>query len=190
MDRREAISRVALLLGGTVIGADLFLSGCKAGSSVNTEDLFNKETQAFLNEVADTILPRTETPGAKDANVGNFMAVMVRDCYEDEDQKVFRKGVSQLNEASDKKFKLGFMEATPEQRTQLLTELDKEQAEYKKTKTKEAPNHYFTMIKQLTLLGYFTSEAGCTKALRYLPVPGKYVGDYPYKRGDKAWALS
>lgn len=190
MDRRDAISRVALLLGGTVIGADLFLSGCKPGNAVNTEDLFNKETQAFLNEVGDTILPRTQTPGAKDINIANFMAIMVRDCYEADDQKVFRKGLSQLNEACEKKFKLGYMEATPEQRTQLLVELDKEQAAYSKTKEKEAPNHYFTMIKQLTLLGYFTSEVGCTKAQRYLPVPGKYVGDYPYKRGDKAWALA
>ncbi|WP_295771743.1 gluconate 2-dehydrogenase subunit 3 family protein [uncultured Mucilaginibacter sp.] len=190
MNRREALNRVALLVGGSVIGADFFLSGCKSGSSVDTEDLFNQQTQAFLNEVADTILPRTQTPGAKDANVGNFMAVMVRDCYADEDQKVFKKGLKQLEEACDKKFKVGFMEATVEQRTQLLTDLDKEQAAYSKTKEKEAPNHYFTMVKQLTLLGYFTSEIGCTKAQRYLPVPGKYDGNYPYKKGDKAWALA
>lgn len=190
MNRRDALNRVALLVGGSVIGADFFLSGCKTGSSVNTDDLFDKGTQAFMNEVADTILPRTETPGAKDANVGGFMAIMVRDCYEDRDQKVFKEGLKKLNEACEKKFKLGFVEASPEQRTALLVDLDKEQAAYSKTKEKEAPNHYFTMIKQLTLLGYFTSEIGCTKAQRYLPVPGKYVGDYPYKKGDKAWALA
>jgi len=67
--------------------------------------------------------------------------------------------------------------------------LDKEQKEYTKTIKKDAPNHYFRMIKELTLLGYFTSEVGCTQALRYLPVPGKYDGDYAYKPGDKAWAL-
>jgi hypothetical protein len=68
--------------------------------------------------------------------------------------------------------------------------LDKEQKAYSKTKKEKEPNHYFKMVKELTLLGYFTSEVGCTKALRYLPVPGKFIGDYPYKKGDKAWALS
>ena len=43
-------------------------------------------------------------------------------------------------------------------------------------------------MKQLTLFGYFTSKEGATQALRYVAVPGKYVGDYPYKKGDKAWA--
>ena len=190
MNRRDAISRVGLILGGTVIGAELFMSGCKSGSTVNTDDLFAKETTAFLNEVGETILPETATPGAKAANVGGFMAIMVRDCYTADDQKVFKKGLSQLDEASNKKFKKTFMEADAKQRTELLTDLDKEAKEYSKTKKPEDPNHYFSMIKQLTLLGYFTSEVGATKALRYLPVPGKYIGDYPYKKGDRAWALS
>ncbi len=190
MDRREAINRVALLLGGTVIGAEFLLSGCKPGGLVNTDDLFDQDTVAFLNEVAETILPRTETPGAKAADVGGFMAKMVRDCYEEDDQKVFKKGVNELNDACKKKFDRNFMEADADQRTQLLIDLDKEQAAYSKKKEKDAPNHYFTMIKQLTLFGYFTSEIGCTKAQRYLPVPSKYNGDYPYRKGDKAWALA
>lgn len=190
MNRRDAISRVGLILGGTVIGAEFFISGCKSGNSVNTDDLFAKETTAWLNEVGETILPETKTPGAKAANVGGFMAIMVRDCYTADDQKIFKKGIGQLDEASNKKFKKSFLEADAKQRTELLTDLDKEAKEYSKTKKPEDPNHYFTMIKQLTLLGFFTSEVGATKALRYVPVPGKYVGDYPYKKGDKAWALS
>lgn len=208
MNRRDAISRVGLILGGTVIGAELFISGCKSGSSVNTDDLATPETTAFLNEVGETILPATSTPGAKAANVGSFMAVMVKDCYTPEDQKIFKEGIGKLDEASSKKFSKKFMEATPAQRTELLTALDKESKEYATKKGADAeadkakhkdekdykapavPNHYFTMMKQLTILGYFTSEVGATKALRYLPVPGKYDGNYPYKKGDRAWALS
>jgi hypothetical protein len=115
---------------------------------------------------------------------------MVKDCYTPDDQKIFKKGISDLDEASNKKFNKKFMEADAKQRTQLLTELDKEQKEYSKTKKPEDANHYFTMMKQLTLVGYFTSEVGATKALRYLPIPGKYDGNYPYKKGDRAWALS
>ena len=82
------------------------------------------------------------------------------------------------------------MECDAKQRTALLVDLDGEQKAYQKDKKKEDANHYFRMMKELTLLGYFTSEVGATKALRYLPVPGKYDGNYPYKKGDKAWALS
>lgn len=206
MDRREAITRVGLLFGGTVIGSSLFLQGCKSsGPSVgNIDDLFKPETVSFLNEVAETILPATKTPGAKEAKVGEFMGVMVRDCYTKDDQKVFLDGLGELDKASQKKNSKSFMESTPEQRTALLVDLDKEAKDYaakqgdknnkrnnkSPDKDKSAPNHYFTMIKQLTLLGFFTSEVGATKALRYVAVPGKYVGDYPYKKGDKAWATS
>jgi hypothetical protein len=80
------------------------------------------------------------------------------------------------------------MKLTAEQKTQLLTELDKESKEYNKTKQKSDPNHYFSMYKQLTVWGYFTSKDGATKALRYVQVPGKYEGCIDYKKGDKAWA--
>ncbi|NCD69911.1 gluconate 2-dehydrogenase subunit 3 family protein [Mucilaginibacter agri] len=189
MNRREAIERVAWILGGTVIGAEFFLSGCKP-SAGKVEDLFDKDHVAFLNEVADTILPKTNTPGAKEAKVGEFMGVMVRDCYTADDQKIFLDGLGKIDEAADKKFSVKFMQADVKQRTAVLADLDKEQAAYTKTKKKEDPNHFYYMIKQLTLLGYFTSEVGCTQALRYLPVPGKFDGNYPYKKGDKAWALA
>jgi len=67
----------------------------------------------------------------------------------------------------------------------LLVAIDKERGEYQKTKTKEDPNHYFQSFKQLTIIGYFTSKEGRTGATRYEPVPGKYIGDLDYKKGDK-----
>jgi hypothetical protein len=70
----------------------------------------------------------------------------------------------------------------------LLTAIDKEAKEYQAAKQKDDPSHYFTLMKQLTLLGYFTSEIGATQALRYEAVPGRYEGCVPYKKGDKAWA--
>ena len=205
MNRRDALARVALLMGGAVIGADYFLTGCgpatsekettKTKTSTNgkpapPKDLLTIEQSAYLTEVSDTILPATKTPGAKAANVGPFMAVMVRDCYKPEDQQIFLKGLTQLEEASQKMNGKGFLNSTPAQRTALLTQLDNEQKQYSKTKTVEQPNHYFRMIKELTLLGFFTSEVGATQALRYLPVPGKYDGNVPYKKGDRAWATT
>ncbi len=205
MNRRDAISRVALIMGGTLISAEFLISGCKSNTK-NVEDLFSQDHVAFLNEVADTILPTTSSPGAKAANVGQFMAIMVRDCYKPDDQKTFMNGLGQLDDASQKQFSNKFMDLTPKQRTDLLITLDKEQKDFTKKrnddfaadklkhkddpkyKAPDMPNHYFRMYKELTLLGYFTSEIGATKALRYIAVPGRYDGSVPYKKGDKAWA--
>ncbi|MDB5209905.1 MAG: gluconate 2-dehydrogenase subunit 3 family protein [Sediminibacterium sp.] len=185
MNRREAISSVALLLGGTILGADAFLSGCKP--SAHTLN-FSATDIAYLDEVAETILPATKTPGAKAAKVGEFMTVIVKDCYEDKDQKLFLEGMDKLNEASKKKNNKTFMDSSPEQRHDLLVALDTESKEYQKSKKKDDPTHYFRMMKELTLWGYFTSEVGAKQALRYVAVPGKYEGCIEYKKGDKAWA--
>ena len=169
---------------------------------------FDDNDIAFLDEVAETIFPKTATPGAKDAKVGQFMTVMVNDCYDKTDKEAFHKGIKQLDEACNKMHGHSFMKATPEQRKELLISLEKEAKEHQerrktfmneqdaKEKTeiergnkafqKETmPNHYYTMMKQLTIMGYFTSKEGRTGATRYEPVPGKYIGDYPYKKGDK-----
>lgn len=188
MNRREAVSAVAVLLGGTIVGSNMFLAGCKTADKKAGLTDFSADDLSFLDEVAETIIPTTNTPGAKAAKVGEFMKVMVTDCYTEADQKVFVEGMASLDAASEKQFKTGFMKLDAGQRKELLTALDKEQKEYHKTKKAEDPAHYFRMMKELTLLGYFTSEIGATQALRYVAVPGKYEGCIPYNKGDKAWA--
>jgi len=193
MNRRDAIARVSLLLGGTLLGAEAFLSGCHNAPEKNIGGVgtnFSNDDIAYLDEVAETILPATDTPGAKEAKVGEFMARIVKDCYTEKDQKIFLDGMQALNEASRKKNGKVFMESTPEQRHDLLVDLDKEQKAYMDKKQKDDPAHYFRMMKELTLWGYFTSEPGATKALRYVAVPGKYQGCIDYKKGEKAWATS
>lgn len=186
MNRREALSRVAIIMGGSVIGAEAFLTGCKASTKTVS---FSKDDIAFLNEVGETILPATNTPGAKEAKVGEFMAVMVNDCYDENNQLIFMEGMKAL-QFKDAKTKIGksFMEASAEERHKLLVALDAEAKEYNKNKKPEESTHYFSMMKQLTLSGFFTSELGATKALRYVAVPGKFDGSAPYIKGEKAWA--
>jgi hypothetical protein len=213
MDRREALSRVALILGGTIIGAEAFLSGCK--TTPKKEGLFAADDVALLDEVGETILPATaSSPGAKEAKIGEFMRTIVTDCYEEDDQRVFTDGIAKLQDAAKKKYDKSFMDLTPEQKTEFLVGLDKEAKDRSKELAekdskltdeqrhkraldqhdgtyKRDPQddpHYFNMMKQLTLWGFFTSEPGATKALRYVAVPGKYEGCIPYKKGDKAWA--
>jgi hypothetical protein len=206
MNRRDAIGRVALIMGGAVIGAEFFLSGCKPAGSSDVADLFTPENTAYLNEIADTILPDTAaSPGAKAAGVGPFLAVMVRDCYTPADQKTFLEGMNKINDAAKTKAGGDFVSLNPKQRTDIFLALDKEQSEYYKELYKkidadmlkhksdaayeepDQPNHYFRMMKELTMLGYFTSKVGATKALRYVETPGHFDGCVPYKKGDRAW---
>jgi hypothetical protein len=188
MNRREALERVALLMGGTVIGGAAFLQGCKSTDTKSAGFSITADQLAFLDEVAETIIPATSTPGAKAAKVGAFMQVMVTDCYDQKDQQVFVSGITEIDNASKKTFNKGFMEVTPEERTSLLNGINKELKAYNDSKKDGDPNHYFGLMKQLTLLGFFTSEVGATQALRYVAVPGKYEGCIPYAKGDKAWA--
>lgn len=188
MNRRDALSRVALILGGTVIGAEFFLSGCTNNDRTGATLDFTEKDIAYLDEISETIIPETDTPGAKAAKVGTFMTVMVKDCYDENHQKVFLDGMGKLEDAAGRKFNKGFMELTPEQRKELLVEIDKEASDYKKNKKKEDAPHYFSLMKQLTLLGYFTSKPGATEALEYMEVPGRYDSCMPYE-GGKAWAV-
>jgi hypothetical protein len=209
--RREAVLRVTALLGGaTLIGGSALISGC----GPNTDTPFTPEEIAFLDEVAETILPQTSTPGAKAAKTGAFMALIVTDSYNPRDRKIFRKGMRSLDKAMKKAHDVPFMEATPAQRLEVLNALDREQKSRgdalkdEKLKRAEAflsdqrkeaaggasaimadpPAHYFQMMKELALLGYFTSEIGCTQAQRYMETPGRFDPCVPYTLGEKAWA--
>jgi hypothetical protein len=205
MDRRELLKMIAVLTGGAVIGGEVFLSGCKTNTSGGTT--FSAENIALLDEVGETIIPATDTPGAKAAKVGECMKTIVTDCYTEAQQKIFTEGMAGLDEACKKLNGKTFMDCTAEQRKAFLITLEKEAKEFNKQRDEKdkaakekarlemdpdyvgSPSHYYTMMKQLTLMGYFTSEIGSKQALRFLPIPGKYDGAFPYKKGDKAWAI-
>ncbi|MDP9179029.1 MAG: gluconate 2-dehydrogenase subunit 3 family protein [Gemmatimonadota bacterium] len=237
IDRREAIRRVALFLGGTtLVGGSALLTACERerpqAPATGPVGEFTSADIAYLDEIAETILPETKTPGAKAAKTGAFMALMVTDSYSAPDRKIFRDGMLKLDEATRKETNATFMVATPEQRLAVLTKLDREQklhadardavrrkarglpaaksaeeAEPEKNLpdqrqelaqgadvsaaseiTADAPSHYFRMMKELALLGYFTSEIGCTQAQRYIESPGRFDPCTEYRPGEKAWA--
>jgi hypothetical protein len=214
ISRREAILRMSVLLGGVaLIGSGALISGCKAQKTATLGTPFTPDDIAYLDEIADTILPTTSTPGAKAAKTGAFMALMVTDTYHEDDDKTFREGMRKLDDLSKQKNGgASFMKATPAQRLALLQELDKEQHDFSEkqraerlkksdafinstqqqnTATQngsEPPNKYFRMMKELALLGYFTSEVGMTKALQYVEAPGRYDPCVPYKAGERDWA--
>ena len=228
INRREAIRRVSALLGGVAFagGDRLLAAGEKAAATPQLPGKFSAQDVAYLDEIAETILPATKTPGAKAAKTGAFMARMVTDCYSPAEQKVFLQGMRKVDEAMNKANNVSFMAATPEQRLAVLTALDHEQkrvmdareAADRKTKglspvvggdAAEAkaenvpgqaaaagaisaatpePAHYFRMMKELALLGLFTSKIGCTQLLRYVEAPGRFDACIAYTPGEPAWA--
>ena len=184
--RRDALARLALIMGGTLIGGESWLRGSTLTDKATAAD-FSAADIALLDEIGDTIIPATDTPGAKATGIGAFMVMMVQDCYDDAHHTAFQTGLAQINAASRAKFGQDFISASPVERTTLLNELDAEQKRHNATKTENEPAHYFRMMKQLTLLGYFTSEIGATQAQRFPEVPGRFDGNAPYKKGDRAW---
>lgn len=187
MNRRDAISSVAVLLGGTIIGSQAFiLTGCSS-SIKDVQDLFSKDNLLLMDEIGETIIPKTDTPGAKDAKIGEFMAIMVKDCYDKPDQEVFLQGLQKINKISKNEYAKEFVSCTSAERKKILEGLDKEQKEYQEKKQEGDPPHFFRMLKELVLFGYFTSEEGGNHNLTYIEVPGRFDGCIPYKKGDQVY---
>ena len=208
LTRREAIQRVSALLGGMalVCGDELFAAAFDAhaqtAAAANGVGAFSAADVALLEDIADTILPETSTPGARAARTGAFMALMVTDVYTAPNQQAFTSGLRQLDEACRRAHGVSFTEASGAMRLALLEALDREQkadmearsrtpvarAPLPLAESNDAPVHYFRMMKELALLGYFTSEIGYTQAMRYVESPGRFDPCVPYKPGETIWA--
>jgi hypothetical protein len=205
--RRDAIHYVATLMGGVaLVGGDRAFAFAPADAALlqataQGVGAFTAADVALLDEIAETILPETATPGAKAARTGAFMALMVTDVYLDAEQRVFRDGLAALQEACRGMHGVAFMAATPAQRLALLEVLDREQKTAMEERSvplrtrypaapppEQQPAHYFRMMKELALLGFFTSEIGYTKVMRYRESPGRFDPDVPYTKGEAIWA--
>jgi methylmalonyl-CoA mutase N-terminal domain/subunit len=175
--RRAALERLSLILGGALspqMTAAVMGQVINEGASVAV----TAEQTALIAELADIIIPTTDTPGAKAAGVEAFIIRVMRDCYVLEEQQSFYAGLEKLAEAGRQKHGKAFAELAPEEKIALVADA---------TKTNKA---FFKRLKELTVTGYFISEIGATQALEYLPVPGRFEGDVPMQPGQKAWAIS
>ncbi|CAH0141961.1 gluconate 2-dehydrogenase subunit 3 family protein [Stenotrophomonas lactitubi] len=191
MDRRELLKMIVAATGAAMVGLPALVHG--QAPAAGTKPHFSDADVGTLDEIAETILPRTKTPGAKDAGAGAFMATFVSDCYTARQQATFRAGLADI----DKRAGGRFVSLAPQARTELLRTLDAEARKHAVEVTEtgtaeegEAMPHYFTMIKQLAIFGFFTSKVGATEVLQYVAVPGRYDGDLAYTPGTPAWGTS
>jgi hypothetical protein len=186
MERREALKRVAFLMGGAISATTMgvlfqsftVLEKSKLGN-------FSVSDEAMLAEFAEIIIPTTSAcAGAKAAGLGTFIPMMIQDCYPANLQEMFTAGLKSMDEKCFSKFGKTFVTASEQEKTSIVTELRDEAIANKRKPS------FFTIARDLSILGYYSSEIGCTQAREYVAIPGKYDGNLPLEPEQKAWATS
>jgi hypothetical protein len=145
--------------------------------------MLSREQQDMVEEIADTLLPKTAaSPGAKEAGAGPAINLLLTDCYEKPAQEHIVAGLTQLDGRCVKRFDMAFLKLPRKEREEML------RVESAEGKAAQPDTHWFPLMRELSLRAYFSSEVGMTKALRYVMVPGKFVGCVPLTPGQPAWA--
>jgi hypothetical protein len=182
MNRREAVKAATALIGGVFVTSNGFLIACARDSTRPAGKVLTLDDQALIEEIADTLLPTTpSSPGAKAAGAGAAINLLLSDCYEPEAQERVVKGLEEFRKTCRQRCGGSFASLPQKEREQVLREIDAEAQ-------KAGPAHYFGLVRELATRAYFSSEIGMTKALRYVMVPGKWVGCVPLEPGQPAWA--
>lgn len=194
MDRREAIKRTVLLTGAALSASTItaVLQGCQAEASTTTgwmPQFFDANQATALSEIAETILPATDTPGAKDVGVPEFIDRLAANCLTKEEQETLTLSLTDIQNRAQAEYSKAFADLSPETRLSLLNRVD--------TDAKSSAEAYsdmedvklsgFLRLKQLVLLGYFTSKKIGTEVMAFLPIPGQYKPCLPYEAGQAAW---
>lgn len=189
INRREALRRVSYIMGGALSAPVIagILQGCSSKPELDWKPQFLSEEQAAtVSELAERILPKTDTPGAKDAGVPAYIDLMLKDIFTEEERKQFMDGLSALDKASEDQFGDAFVSLTPEQQDEVLKGMAAKGNEQMNVNSQQKP--FFFLAKELTMVGFFTSEIGATQFLQYVAVPGNYEECIPLEEVGKAWA--
>ncbi|HLZ15826.1 MAG TPA: gluconate 2-dehydrogenase subunit 3 family protein [Cyclobacteriaceae bacterium] len=200
MNRREAIQKAALTLGYAISASAVagVLHGCKAKPDlVYQPDFFSEDQALTVSELAEIILAKTNTPGAKDAGVPGFIDSLVKEVYPKEQQVAFIKNLNAFDaEAKSiygdnfgkckKEDQLAFVKKKHDEALRSIGKADVEGWWNRGGSDKGTP--FIITVKELTLVGFFTSEIGATQVLQYNQVPGPFQGCVPLEKVGKAWA--
>ena len=190
MNRREALQRAGLVLGYAVSAPVLagIMKGCKAAPELTYKpDFFTADQARIVSEVAEIIIPKTDTPGAKDAGVPGFIDKLVKECYKKEDQDRFLAGLQAFDDEAKKAYGDSFIDLDAAKQQEYVKKIHDAALNARKAgAVKDRP--FILMMKELTIVGFFTSEPGATKVLQYEPVPGAYRGCVPLAEVGKTWA--
>jgi hypothetical protein len=181
MNRREAIQRTLAAAAGVAFVASGGVVACTGERRPVSTTALGADDRALMAEVADTLLPTTAAaPGAKAAGAGEAIDLLLTDCYDAEAQRKLVRGLGELRSRCRTECAAGFASLPQAERERLLRAVDAE--------AKQAGDaHWFHLARELSLRAYFSSEVGLTKALRWVPVPGRWQGCVPLAPGQPAW---
>ena len=140
--------------------------------------LFPESMRENAAALVETIIPRTDTPGAREADVAEFIEFMLQEWYPVEDRERFMRGMARLNEHCEQQYTQQFSRIGPDEQVQVVGALQDGSV----SQFVDGGHEFFQHVKQLTVFGYYTSEIGMTIERRYLPVPGDYDGAFPYDK--------
>jgi hypothetical protein len=205
IDRREALKRVAAVLGGVVSLPTTtgLLSGCSVDRSPNwSPKALTDHQNELVITITEHIIPETDTPGAKGAKVNQFIDTMLADGFLPKDRSRFLEGLKTVDARAEERTGQRFLESPREQQIALLEEMDREAfgeedgvptgASFgsfgERPDDDPDPPSFFRMMKELTLTGYYTSEVGATKELKYDAVMGRYEACIAYEEIGRSWA--
>jgi gluconate 2-dehydrogenase gamma chain len=197
MNRRELIKQTTLALGYTLSAPTLMgiLNGCQAKPNINfTPVFFTPEQAAIVSDLAEIILPKTQTPGAKDVGVPAFIDTFIKEIYSKADQEKFISDLEAFNlnctESQSKKFNACDAAQQKQYASQIhqqaVVNVGSISEGWWNTAKEERP--FILKMKELTILGFFTSKQGASEVLQYNQSPGPYKGCVPLKEVGKAWA--
>jgi hypothetical protein len=135
---------------------------------------FTESEFRTVDQIAEHILPRTDTPGARDADVARFIEVIVAEWDTDADRAAFMRGLADVDARSRSLAGRPLLELDAGQQHQVLSALEAEARA-----APPAPAPFFKRMKSLTLFGYFSSEVGIREELQEVFMPGRFEGDAP-----------
>jgi len=220
MDRREAVQRVALLLGLSLSGPAIHSALAKSAAAALAPASFapralSPEQLEQIATIAEHIIPTTDTPGARAVGVHRFIDTMLAEYYSSDEREHLLAGLADVDARARRAHGRAFLECSTSEQRAMLEQLDRETfgqpptaAAVAKEASREtergggglatqgtdAPRRpqegesFFHTMKELTLLGYYTSQPGATKELRYVQVPGRFDGCVPFSKVGRAWA--
>ena len=194
MNRREALKRVAVLTGGAISPSvvSAVLSGRRAGGEKWTPKIVTTEQNNLITTITELIIPDTDTPGAKAAKVNEFVDLMLADWFAPGEKTHFMNGVADLDSRAQKQHSAAFVKCTTEEQTAILKELEKEGLAHEDNNPPQSQTDvlkpFFSQMKELTLIGYYTSEIGASQELKYLRSASNYKGCVPFEKIGRAWS--
>ncbi len=197
MNRREAIRRTAMLAGSAAAAPTLFslLQSCSRQNRLDWQPVFLNTDQArFISAFVDTILPKTDTPGALDVKTDIFMDLVYAKLYDQKAQENVVAEIEKMNDAAKERYGDVFADLRHEDRVSFLKDAEKESPKYNgkvwgTAVGKQEPVGFYRSLKSMALWGYFTSEEIGKNVLNYDPIPGEYLGCIPLAEVGNSWTF-